>query len=70
MDHLICRTCCKALDKPYRVYDEHGKVIQGCISADHDGVYLIGESARWHNRKEAKAYRRETAKRFPVSKIA
>ena len=67
---MICRTCCKPIASPYRVFDARGKVVQGCISADHNGAYLLGESAFWHNRQSAKKYRRESAKRFPVVALA
>ena len=67
---LVCRTCGRNLDQPYRVYDAFGKVVQGCIDADHDHAFLIGESARWHNRKEAKAWRRYVAKRYPRVSLA
>ena len=60
-----CRTCTRPLSEPYRVYSTEGHVVQGCIAADHDG-YMTGngESAKWHNRETAKAYRaKETIKR-------
>ncbi len=56
-----CRTCCKPLSAPYRVYDERGRAIQGCVAADHDGHVHGYESVRWHNRPEAKAIRKATA---------
>lgn len=54
----VCSTCGKAAGAPFRVYDERGKVINGCIDDFHTG-YLVtpSESSRWHNRKEAKAHR-------------
>lgn len=60
-----CRICGKPVNAPYRVYDAHGKVLQGCVAADHDGQLVIpSESARWHNRATAKALRRITAVRY------
>lgn len=59
MCNNVCRTCFKPLDHPYRLYDSRGKVIQGCVSKDHDGALVAGsESSRWHNRPESKALRR------------
>ena len=51
-----CPTCGRAPSEPYRIYDGHGKVKYGCVDALHGG-HLIGESARWHNRPEAKRIR-------------
>lgn len=61
MSDETCRTCCKPLAAPYRVYDERGRAIQGCVAVDHDGHIHGYESVRWHNRTEAKAIRRATA---------
>lgn len=52
-----CRTCGKALTAPYRVYDSTGHVVQGCISADHDGQLVRFDDVRWHNRRSAKQHR-------------
>jgi hypothetical protein len=57
-----CPICTRADNDPYRVYDERGEVIQGCVAAYHNGrLQEISASARWHNRKEAKAIRRSMA---------
>lgn len=61
---LICRTCGKPISQPYRVFSETGAVLQGCIDADHDNGNLQGVSADWHNRPEAKQYRRDFMTRF------
>ncbi len=53
-----CNTCTNDERRPYRVYDERGKVITGCVDACHTD-HLIGESARWHNRPEAKQIRKQ-----------
>jgi hypothetical protein len=44
--------------------DERGNIVHGCISMDHDTAILIGKHAAWHNRKEAKAFRRAEAKKY------
>ena len=59
-----CRTCCRPINSPFRSMDEKGNIVHGCISMDHDGAILIGKHAAWHNRKEAKAYRRMEAKKY------
>lgn len=56
-----CNICGRNADTPYRVYDSHGKAIQGCIADFHTG-HLIGESARWHNRPAAKKWRAQQKK--------
>lgn len=54
-----CTTCCRPVYSPARVYDDGGKVIQGCIDSSHEGrLQQISESNRWHNRPEARALRR------------
>ena len=54
-----CRICTKPVDSPYRVYDERGHVIQGCVAPDHTGhLIAISASAQWHNRPEAKQIRK------------
>lgn len=59
-----CRTCRRPIASPFRVYGDRGRVVAGCVSADHDGTHVTpSESARWHNRKEAKAIRRATKAR-------
>lgn len=53
-----CPTCCRAPAAPYRVYDEHGKAVSGCVDHFHTGHLVAGtESSRWHNRPEAKKLR-------------
>lgn len=52
-----CAICGRPTDAPYRRYDATGRVIEGCIAAEHHGR-LIGESARWHNRVAAAHHRR------------
>jgi len=53
-----CPTCTRPANSPYRRYDARGNVIEGCIDAIHSTAHLIGESARWHNREDAKDLRR------------
>ena len=49
MTHATCRTCTRTLGSPYRVYDERGKVIHGCVDPDHTGHLVTpSESAHWH----------------------
>ena len=58
-----CNTCTHSASSPYRVTDDAGRVIQGCIDAFHTGHLVPGsESERWHNRKEAMALREMCAK--------
>lgn len=56
-DGKTCTTCCRDVGSPARVYDERGRVVQGCIDSSHEGR-LIAESSRWHHRPEALAMRR------------
>jgi len=59
----MCPICGRAAGSPYRVYDDRGKVIQGCVSDFHTGHLVTpSESARFHARKEAVAIRRRLAK--------
>ena len=53
-----CNSCCRAPHSPFRVYDERGAVIHGCVDECHTGHLVIpSASASWHARKEAKAIR-------------
>lgn len=55
---VACHTCGRADDSPYRVYDDHGKVVAGCVDECHTGRLITpSESARWHARPEAKRIR-------------
>jgi len=57
-----CPICTRSVDSPYRVYDERGRVIQGCVDACHtDHLVSVSESARWHHRKEATVIRKTLA---------
>ena len=51
-----CNTCGRPKASPFRRYDKHGKVVEGCINAAHNDQ-LYGESLRWHMRPEAKKFR-------------
>jgi hypothetical protein len=54
----VCTTCGRPAGSPYRVFDKHGKVLQGCIDDFHTGHLVTpSESSRWHNRPEAKKHR-------------
>lgn len=53
-----CPTCGRAAGSPFRIYNDRGKVVHGCIDAFHSGHLMLGESRCWHNRPEAKALRR------------
>ena len=56
---MRCNTCTNSVYAPYRVYSAQGKVLEGCVDACHtDHLTTPGESARWHNRPQAKAIRR------------
>jgi hypothetical protein len=55
-----CPICTRPAYSPYRVYDERGRVVLGCVAAFHDDALrgIVGESSRWHFRPAAKAIRR------------
>lgn len=58
-----CLTCGKPVSNPYRVFDERGKVLAGCVDSAHDGQLVVpSESASWHNRTEAKRIRKSLAR--------
>lgn len=60
---MTCTTCCRPAASPFRVFDEFGKVINGCVDDFHTGhLTPISESAWWHNRPEAKRIRKGLAK--------
>lgn len=62
MTQADCRICTRPVASPWRIYDEHGNIINGCVSADHDGhLTTPSASAAWHARKEAKLLRRAEA---------
>lgn len=62
-EQQTCNTCCRTASNPWRVYDEHGKVTEGCVDDFHTGHLVpISESNRWHNRPQAKTIRRQQAK--------
>lgn len=57
-EHGLCNTCGRPAHSPFRVYDERGKVIAGCIDNWHTGHLVTpSESSLWHNRPEAKKMR-------------
>ena len=59
MTDKICAICERADYAPFRVYDAHGGVINGCVDAVHTGRLVTpSESARWHNRPAAKLIRK------------
>ena len=59
MTDKICAICGRADYAPFRVYDAHGGVINGCVDAVHTGRLVTpSESARWHNRPAAKLIRK------------
>lgn len=62
---MTCNTCVQPVWKPFRVYDERGKVVLGCVDASHDGQLVTpSESARWHARPEAKRIRAAERRRL------
>ena len=59
METTQCLTCGCPDHSPWRAYDDRGRVILGCVDACHtDRLITPSESARWHNRIEAKAIQR------------
>jgi len=64
-EQQTCNTCGRQAWSPYRVYDERGKVLQGCVDEFHSGHLVTpSESSHWHNRKEAKKIRHLDAQRI------
>lgn len=62
---MDCNTCCRPDSDPFRVFDERGKVINGCVDAVHTGRLVApSESSRWHNRPEAKQIRKSLRDRL------
>ena len=62
---MACNTCGRPADSPWRVYDQQGKVIHGCVDDFHTGHLIeVSESSRWHNRPEAKKIRKAMADRL------
>ena len=56
---VVCNTCGRRDDAPYRVYDDRGNVVQGCVDECHTGRLVTpSASAAWHGRTEAKKIRR------------
>lgn len=56
-ENKVCPTCGKSPGSPYRRQDARGRITEGCIDAIHTDQ-LYGESARWHDKTEAKQIRR------------
>lgn len=55
-----CPICGGTKSHPWRVYDERGKVIEGCVDEFHTGEIISpSESSFWHGRKEAKQIRKQ-----------
>lgn len=53
-----CNICGREASSPYRVYDKHGKVLNGCVAEFHTGHLVTpSESSFFHNRPEAKKIR-------------
>lgn len=54
----LCGTCCRPVVSPARRIVD-GKIVEGCVSEAHTGqLPAMSETARWHNRPEAKKIRR------------
>lgn len=55
----MCPICGRPANDPWRVHDGRGRVVEGCVGEAHTG-HLVSpsESARWHNRPEARELRR------------
>lgn len=56
-----CPTCCRGPATPFRIHDNRGRVVSGCVDEFHAG-HLVSpsESARWHARPEAKRIRAQS----------
>lgn len=56
----VCDTCGKPYNKPFRSYDENGKILSGCVDGCHTGMLIpLSDSAFWHSRKESKDIRKQ-----------
>lgn len=55
-DKPICNVCCRPTDDPFRSRDRDGRIVQGCVSAAHEGM-LSGDSLAWHESDSAKRCR-------------
>jgi hypothetical protein len=44
----LCKTCGRRFDSPYRVYDEHGKILYGCVDECHTGQLTSFTSKEFH----------------------
>lgn len=53
-----CNTCTRPDHSPFRVYDQWGHVVAGCVDACHTGRLVTpSASASWYHRPQAKAIR-------------
>lgn len=53
-----CPVCCQKASAPFRVYDERGNVVHGCVDEFHtDHLVRISASNHWHHRPESKKLR-------------
>lgn len=61
-----CPTCGQAANQPYRRRNPRThEIVEGCVSAYHDGAVLMPTDQAWHSRKEAVAIRRRTRRVLP-----
>lgn len=62
MCQKTCRTCTQPVDKPYRMVDATGKILYGCIVADHNDYIATLDVEHpdhvWHWRQQAIAIRK------------
>lgn len=53
-----CPTCCRPAGAPFRVFDDRGRVVSGCVDHFHGGHLVTpSASAGWHGRPEARKIR-------------
>lgn len=60
-----CCICVRPVNAPYRLHNiRTGKIIEGCIAADHDGQLAAGsKDEQWHNRPVAVGVRMQIEQR-------
>ena len=63
---ILCNTCTRPIDNPYRRFDASGHIVEGCIDDSHTPVagLLSKSSYEWHFSESAIKIRKATAERL------
>ena len=72
MNSKLCTICGRPDHDPWRLYDERGRVVFGCVDECHTGRLVTpSESARHHNSPVARTLRAALARgrRVPRRKV-